>query len=115
MATKKMDPMNSEVVDFRALEAMGFEALLDKLESVVHSLESGELPLENALALYEEGVGVVRAAKSRLDGMEKRLEQIAEDGKTSPLALSVQGSAQGSPAGSSQGPPATTRKSGATE
>ncbi len=38
-----------------------FEALLKRLEEVLDSLEHGELPLEQAMAAFEEGVGLVRA------------------------------------------------------
>jgi exodeoxyribonuclease VII small subunit len=66
------------------LKAETFEAVLKKLEDVVARLEKGELPLEESLKAYEEGVGLVRAAQGRLDGMDKKLEQLLKDGRTEP-------------------------------
>ena len=62
-----------------------FEALLAKLESVVQKLEAGELPLDESLKAYEEGIQLVRAAQGRLDGMDKRLEQLLADGRTAAM------------------------------
>ena len=63
-----------------------FEELLKKLEGVVARLEKGDLPLEESLKAYEEGIALVRSAQGRLDGMDKRLEELLSDGKTRPLA-----------------------------
>jgi exodeoxyribonuclease VII small subunit len=46
------------------------------LTEVVEKLESGELGLEESLALFEEGVGLARAAQARLDAAEKRVEEL---------------------------------------
>lgn len=59
-----------------------FEEALKKLEEVVLKLEKGDIPLEQSLAAYEEGIALVRAAQGRLDGMDQRLEQLLHDGKT---------------------------------
>ena len=48
-------------------------------------LERGDLPLEDSLRAYEEGIGLVRAAQARLDAMDRRLEQLLADGTTAPL------------------------------
>jgi exodeoxyribonuclease VII small subunit len=53
-----------------------FEASLSRLTEVVEKLEGGELGLEESLALFEEGVGLARAAQSRLDAAEKRVEEL---------------------------------------
>lgn len=64
-----------------------FESVLNRLEQVVVRLEKGDLTLDDSLKAYEEGIGLVRQAQGRLDGMEKRLEQLLADGRTAPLAL----------------------------
>ena len=63
-----------------------FEGVLTRLEQVVVRLERGDLSLDDSLKAYEEGIGLVRRAQGRLDGMEKRLEQLLADGRTAPLA-----------------------------
>jgi exodeoxyribonuclease VII small subunit len=55
-----------------------FETSLERLTQVVDRLESGELGLEESLALFEEGVRLSRAAKDRLDKAEKRVEELIE-------------------------------------
>ena len=53
-----------------------FESSLARLTEVVEKLEGGELGLEESLALFEEGVGLARAAQARLDAAEKRVEEL---------------------------------------
>ena len=56
-----------------------FEALLKRLEEVLDSLEHGEMPLEQAMAAFEEGVGLVRARHQKLDEVERRVELLLKD------------------------------------
>ncbi len=68
-----------------------FEQILARLEHVVSRLESGELPLEESLAIFEEGVRLSRLGASRLDDAERRVEELLGDGdstRTRPLATS---------------------------
>ena len=53
---------------------MEFETALKKLETVVESLENGELSLEEALKRYEEGVRMAEVCSKRLTEAEKRVE-----------------------------------------
>ena len=52
----------------------GFDALLVRLREVVAKLESGELSLEQSLAVYEEGVQLARRGQTLLASAEKRVE-----------------------------------------
>lgn len=53
---------------------MKFEEKLAELEKVVESLEGGDLELEDALALFERGIGLTRDLAQQLDQVEKKLE-----------------------------------------
>jgi exodeoxyribonuclease VII small subunit len=53
---------------------LGFDALLVRLREVVGRLESGELTLEQSLAVYEEGVQLARRGQQLLATAEKRVE-----------------------------------------
>jgi exodeoxyribonuclease VII small subunit len=64
---------------------MTFEQVLKKLEDVVARLERGDLSLDDSLKAYETGIGLVRQAQGRLDGMDKRLEELLKDGTTKPM------------------------------
>lgn len=57
-----------------------FEQCLTDLEAVVKELESGELPLERALALFEKGTELSGACRKQLDEAETRVEQLIRRG-----------------------------------
>lgn len=66
-----------------------FEQILTRLQDVVERLESGELPLEESLAVFEEGIRLSRLGARRLDEAERRVEELLGDGdtaRTRPLA-----------------------------
>lgn len=53
-----------------------FEAALAKLESIVESMESGEVPLAELLAKFEEGSKLLRVCEARLKDAEMKIEQL---------------------------------------
>ena len=59
-----------------APEAPGFEEALKRLTAIVERLESGELSLEQSLALFEEGTRLSRSSQAQLDAAEKRVEEL---------------------------------------
>jgi len=64
-------------------EGLGFEEMLKGLEEIVDRLESGTLSLENSLAAFEQGVGLVRELTAKLDDVERRVEVLTrEDGES---------------------------------
>lgn len=56
-----------------------FETQLKKLEDVVAKLESNQLPLEESLTAYEEGMKLVKACQTTLEGLELRMRKIVDD------------------------------------
>ena len=56
-----------------------FEDALQRLERVVDQLEAGNLPLEESLKVFEEGVGLARHCARYLDEAEKRIELLTRD------------------------------------
>ncbi len=59
-------------------EAPSFEEGLKELEAVVKELESGELPLERALELYEKGVALSERCRKQLEEAETRIEILSK-------------------------------------
>ena len=57
-----------------------FEDGLAELEATVTKLESGELTLEDSLAAFERGVGLVKVLNERLGAVEQRIEILTRDG-----------------------------------
>jgi exodeoxyribonuclease VII small subunit len=66
-----------------------FEESLKKLETIVDQLEKGDLPLEDSLKLFEEGVGLSAICKQELDAAEGKVQTLIKqrDGsfKTEPF------------------------------
>ena len=60
-------------------ETLGFDDLLARLEHVVGELERGELPLERALHLFEEGVELSKQGGLRLEQAQARVDQLLGD------------------------------------
>ncbi|HEY5054832.1 MAG TPA: exodeoxyribonuclease VII small subunit [Acidobacteriaceae bacterium] len=56
----------------------GFEERLTQLESVVEKLERGELPLEESVRLFEEGVKLSDACKQELEKAEGKVQVLVE-------------------------------------
>jgi exodeoxyribonuclease VII small subunit len=57
-------------------EPGSFEDSVRRLGEIVEQLESGELALEESLALFEEGVRLARQSQTKLDEAERRVEQL---------------------------------------
>ncbi len=62
-----------------------FEECLQRLESVVQQLERGDLPLEKALKLFEEGVGLSDSCRRELEEAEGKVEiLLKQNGRLQP-------------------------------
>ncbi len=57
-------------------EQPGFEEALSELEKRVRRLEAGDVPLEEALRLFEEGVKLAETCHEQLEAAEKRVAQL---------------------------------------
>jgi exodeoxyribonuclease VII small subunit len=58
------------------ISAMSFEEALRALEEVVRKLESGEVPLDDSISLYERGEALRKHCQARLDAAQARIERI---------------------------------------
>jgi exodeoxyribonuclease VII small subunit len=59
-----------------APEKLSFETALSRLEGVVESMESGDIPLADLLAKFEEGNKLLKLCESRLKEAELKIEQL---------------------------------------
>ncbi len=57
-----------------------FEAALDRLQDIVGRMERGTLELDESLALFEEGVGLLRFAEGVLETADQHIRQLVADG-----------------------------------
>jgi exodeoxyribonuclease VII small subunit len=70
-----------------AATAPNFEAQLASLERIVRELERGDLPLEQSLELFEQGVKLSRECQERLNEAERRIEVLLRGGDGSTIAV----------------------------
>ena len=61
------------------MEYKDFEKALARLEGIVGELEEGELALEEALKLFEEGIKISRFCNTKLDEAERKVEILLKD------------------------------------
>lgn len=61
-------------------EAPSFEDAFARLEEIITQIDAGELQLEEALALFEEGVRLLRLTGQKLDEADLRVQQLLADG-----------------------------------
>jgi len=66
-------------------QARTFEASLEALEQIVRQLESGDLPLEKSLELFEQGIRLSRECQERLSQAERRIEVLLRDNQGRPV------------------------------
>ena len=60
-------------------EKMTFEQSLARLEEIAAEMESGELGLEKMVAAFEEGQKLVKLCSSKLNEVEKKIEQLVKN------------------------------------
>lgn len=63
------------------MEFKDFEQALKRLEEIVAELEKGELALERALELFEEGIGISRLCGEKLEEAERKVEMLVKDSR----------------------------------
>ena len=68
---------------------MPFEEALQKLESVVEQMESGDLPLETLLSRFEEGTKLVKSCHARLSEAELKISQLEKNSAGEPVLKSA--------------------------
>lgn len=92
--TTKTDQTKTETVKTEggASPSDSFEKSIQKLETIVKGLESGTLPLDEALKQFQEGVGLVKQCQETLSVTEQKVELLvkasAEGAETKPHTAS---------------------------
>jgi exodeoxyribonuclease VII small subunit len=68
-----------------------FETSLEALEEIVRKLEQGDLPLEESLGLFEQGIHLSRECQERLSQAERRIEILLRDQQGRPAVAAFEG------------------------
>lgn len=66
-------------------KSQDFEQTLTQLETIVQRLESGNLPLEDALKNFEEGIKLAQTAQAKLEQAEQQIQVLLQKSPTAPL------------------------------
>ncbi|MDD5560258.1 exodeoxyribonuclease VII small subunit [Candidatus Methylomirabilis sp.] len=72
------------------MEEIRFEEALKQLEAIVTRLEIGDLPLEEALSIFEEGVRLTKLCSARLSEAEQRVNILVRSAESSPGSFEEQ-------------------------
>jgi len=64
-----------------AKQKMSFEQALERLEEIVTKIEDGQVPLEESIEKYAEGIKLIDQCRSILDKAEKKIELLAKGGE----------------------------------
>lgn len=70
------NPAKSTLPNASSKTGVPFEEALQKLETLVEAMESGDLPLESLLARYEEGVKLTKICQDKLAEAELKIQQL---------------------------------------
>ena len=89
-----MTPVNADGSDSLEHGEMTFEDAIERLETIADALDAGQVSLEESIALFEEGMGLVKRCSERLNRAEGRIEELIrvneETLKTQPLDVDVE-------------------------
>lgn len=80
-AMEESEPITENASD---TSQMSFEQALAALEEIVQQLESGSVPLDRSIELYERGEALRKACQARLDSAQQRIERIVTDQSGAP-------------------------------
>ncbi|HSP20843.1 exodeoxyribonuclease VII small subunit [Planomicrobium koreense] len=64
-----------------------FNQAMEQLEEIVRQLEQGDVPLEEALTLYQKGMELSKVCHDKLQNAEKQLVTMMQEGKEVPVNL----------------------------
>ena len=76
-----------------AEQKMNFEQSVQRLNEIVRHLETGDMPLDATLALFEEGTALVRACGKMLDEAEQKVVKLKKGEDGQPVELPFEDSA----------------------
>jgi exodeoxyribonuclease VII small subunit len=62
-----------------AVELLSIEEAMERLESLVREMETGQLPLEKLITSYEEGVKLASLCQEKLDAAAKKIQIISKN------------------------------------
>jgi len=74
-----------------AAEGQSFESMMDRLQDLVTKLEEGNLPLEDSIRCFEEGMSLVKRCGTVLNRAEERIQKLMRDATGRPVTEPLDG------------------------
>jgi exodeoxyribonuclease VII small subunit len=68
-------------------QKLSYEQALERLTQIIRAMENDKIPLEQSLALYEEGVGIVRRLSAELDDAERKIKILQQNAQGEIVAV----------------------------
>jgi len=68
-------------------QKLSYEQALERLTQIIRAMENDKIPLEESLALYEEGVGIVRRLSAELDDAERKIKILQQNAQGEIVAV----------------------------
>ena len=65
----------------KTINKLSFEQGMEALEDIVKRLESGDMPLEESVAAFEQGTAIQKRLKAILDDGDRRIRVLTQDGE----------------------------------
>ena len=87
-----------------AAEGQSFESMMDRLQELVTKLEEGNLPLEDSIRCFEEGMNLVKRCGAVLGRAEERIQKLMRDATGAPVVEPLDGSEEETEAGGDELP-----------
>ena len=60
-------------------EPKSIEEIFERLESIISNLESGDIPLDKSLALFERGMTLAETCRAQLNAAEQKVQELMKD------------------------------------
>ena len=79
MTNKRSDVPGMSENPHKDVSGLSFEKALAELDSIVARLEKGDVPLEEAIDLFQEGMALSKRCSQQLDKAEQRIEMLMEE------------------------------------
>lgn len=71
--------MKNSIAKDNTTKKISFEMGIERLEQIVNDLDQNKIPLEQALDLFQEGIGLVKHCNNLLDSAEAKVKVLLED------------------------------------
>ncbi|MBP8640963.1 MAG: exodeoxyribonuclease VII small subunit [Oscillospiraceae bacterium] len=71
--------------------SLSFEQSMERLDAIVKQLEKGEAPLNESLALFEEGTALIASCGKMLDSAEQKVVMLKKGGNGEPVEVAFEG------------------------